>query len=123
MIRSRSALIVLVLTLAGGLAGIGENRPIPNRISPHEIISAHVGSRGGPLMMIVYGRPYSKDPKSGEIRKIWGGLIKWDKADRLGADEATLLLTQQPMVFGDTVIPAGAYTLYIVPSETGTSKL
>ena len=34
-----------------------------------------------------------------------------------------MLLTQQPLAFGDTVIPAGAYTLYIVPSEHGTSKL
>jgi hypothetical protein len=72
---------------------------------------------------ITYGRPFSKDSKTGETRKIWGGLVKWDKADRLGSDEATLLLTQQPIQFGETVIPAGAYTLYIVPSETGVSKL
>ena len=55
--------------------------------------------------------------------KSGGGLVAWDKADRLGADEATLLLTQQPLVIGETTIPAGAYTLYIVPSETGVSKL
>jgi hypothetical protein len=98
--------------------------PAPRpRVSPHETIQAVIGGRGGPRVTITYGRPYSKDPKTGEIRKIWGGLVKWDKADRLGADEATLLLAQQPLVFGDTVIPAGAYTLYIVPSETGTSKL
>jgi hypothetical protein len=93
------------------------------RISPHETVQTIVGGRGGPRVTITYGRPYSKDPKSGEIRKIWGSLVKWDKADRLGADEATLLLTQQPLDFGGTVIPAGAYTLYIIPSETGTSKL
>lgn len=101
-------------------------QPLPpprTRVSPHETIQAIIGGRGGPRITITYGRPYSKDPKTGEIRKIWGNLVKWDKADRLGADEATLLLTQKPLVFGDTVIPAGAYTLYIVPSETGTSKL
>jgi hypothetical protein len=75
------------------------------------------------LVSITYGRPFSKDPKTGENRVIWGGLVKWDKADRLGADEATLFLTQRPLVFGDTTIPAGAYTLYIVPSATGPSKL
>jgi hypothetical protein len=64
-----------------------------------------------------------KDPKTGEPRKIWGGLVPWGKADRLGADEATLLLTQKPLVFGRTTIPAGAHTIYIVPSETGPSKL
>lgn len=93
------------------------------RISPHETISAVIGGRGGNRVTLTYGRPYSKDPKSGEIRKIWGNLVKWEKGDRLGADEATLLLTQQPLVFGTTTIPAGAYTLYIVPSEKGTSQL
>jgi hypothetical protein len=101
-------------------------QPLPaarTRVSPHETIQTVVGGRGGNRVTITYGRPYSKDSKTGETRKIWGGLVKWDKADRLGADEATLLLTQKPLVFGETVIPAGAYTLYLVPSETGTSKL
>jgi hypothetical protein len=49
--------------------------------------------------------------------------VKWVKPDRLGADEATLLLTQHPLQFGETVIPAGAYTLYLVPSETDVTKL
>lgn len=93
------------------------------RVSPHETIQTVIGGRGGNRVTLTYGRPYSKDPKSGEIRKIWGNLVKWDKADRLGADEATLLLTQKPLVFGTTEIPAGAYTLYIVPSENGTSQL
>jgi hypothetical protein len=93
--------------------------------SPHETTSTIIGvdRRTGNRVTVTYGRPFSRDPKTGETRKIWGGLVKWDKADRLGADEATLLLTQQPIQFGETVIPAGAYTLYIVPSETGASKL
>src|SRR4051812_37390206 len=63
--------------------------PAPRtRVSPHETIQGVIGGRGGPRVTITYGRPYSKDPKTGEIRKIWGGLVKWDKADRLGADEA-----------------------------------
>jgi len=94
----------------------------PPRISPHETISYREG-RGSTLVTITYGRPYSKDPKTGEIRKIWGGLVKWGKGDRLGADEATLLLTQQPLQIGDKVIAPGAYTLYIIASETGTSQL
>ncbi len=98
--------------------------PAPRaRVSPHETINTVIGGRGGNRITLTYGRPYSKDPKTGEIRKIWGNLVKWDKADRLGADEATLLLTQQPLAFGDTVIPAGAYTLYLIPSETGATKL
>jgi len=96
--------------------------PARVRLSTHETISTAIG-KGGPRITITYGRPFSKHPKTGEVRKIWGGLVKWDKADRLGADEATLLLTQQPLQFGDVVIPAGAYTLYIVPSEKSSSQL
>ena len=94
-------------------------------VSPHETIGTIIGvdRRTGNRVTVTYGRPFSRDPKTGETRKIWGGLVKWDKADRLGSDEATLLLTQQPIQFGETVIPAGAYTLYIIPSETGVSKL
>jgi hypothetical protein len=92
--------------------------------SPHETTSAVIGDRHtGNRVTITYGRPHTKDPKTGEARKIWGGLVPWGKAYRLGADEATLLLTQKPLVFGATTIPAGAYTLYLVPSETGVSKL
>ena len=94
-------------------------------VSPHETISTMIGvdRKTANRVTITYGRPFSRDPKTGETRKIWGGLVKWEKADRLGSDEATLLLTQQPIQFGETVVPAGAYTLYIVPSETGVSKL
>ena len=90
------------------------------KISPHETISTVID---GNRVTVSYGRPYSKDSKSGEIRKIWGKLVPWGKAWRLGADEATLLITQKPIVLGDQEIPAGAYTLYMVPEENGTSKL
>ncbi len=94
------------------------------RVSPHETVSKVIGERRtGNRVTITYGRPFSADPKTGEVRKIWGGLVPWDKPWRLGADEATLLLTQQPLVFGETTIPAGAYTLYLIPSETGASQL
>lgn len=92
--------------------------------SPHETTSAVIGDRKtGNRVTITYGRPHTADPKTGAPRKIWGGLVPWEKPDRLGADEATLLLTQKPLVFGATTIPAGAYTLYQVPSENGVSKL
>lgn len=108
---------------AAAMPGVAPTPAPRARISPHETVSATIGGRTGPRVTVTYGRPYSKDSKTGEIRKIWGNLVKWDKADRLGADEATLLLTQQPLVIGETTIPAGAYTLYIIPSENGTSQL
>jgi hypothetical protein len=84
------------------------------RKSPHETVSQVVD---GGRVTITYGSPYMKG------RKIWGGLVPYDKAWRMGADEATSLITQKPLLFGDTTIPAGAYTLYFVPNEDGSAKL
>lgn len=130
--------VTIALALVGAVSLVAQSTPAPapaappkpriassGGVSPHETISTIIGvdRRTGNRVTITYGRPFSRDPKTGETRKIWGGLVKWDKADRLGADEATLLLTQQPIQFGETVVPAGAYTLYLVPSETGVSQL
>ena len=118
-------LLVILLYVASSLAQTNAPRASqPGRKSPHETVSTVIGDRRtGNRITITYGRPYTADPKTGQARKIWGGLVPWDKADRLGADEATLLITQKPLVFGATTIPAGAYTLYQMPSETGASKL
>ena len=90
------------------------------RVSPHETVSAVIdGSR----VTVIYGRPYTKDPKTGEARKIWGGLVPYGKVWRTGADEATTLITQKPLVFGETTVPAGTYTLYMLPQEDGSAKL
>jgi hypothetical protein len=108
-------IFVVSLVLVGQTA-TGQQK----RISPHETISTVVA---GNRVTITYGRPYSKDPKSDKIRKIWGDLVPWGKAWRTGADEATTLIIQQPIMIGDTMLPAGAYTLYTIPMENGPSKL
>ena len=116
MKRFVSALLLLAVLLGGVLPLSAQQ----NRVSPHEIISRAID---GNRITVVYGRPYSKNPKSDEIRKIWGGLVPYGKVWRMGADEATLLITQQPIMLGDTMIPAGAYTLFALPNEAGSSKL
>lgn len=109
-----------LLALAATLLLAAPAQAQQKRTSPHETVSTVIdGSR----VTITYGRPYTKSPKNGEMRKIWGGLVPYGKAWRMGADEATLLVTQQPLAIGDATIPAGAYTLYFVPNEDGSAKL
>lgn len=108
------------LALVPALQAAPAERTSDGRLSPHQTTSTVID---GCRVTVTYGRPYTRSPKTGELRKIWGGLVAWGKADRLGADEATLLITQRPLQFGATLIPAGAYTLYQVPSENGPSKL
>jgi len=112
--------ILLTLVIAALLIGAAVLPAQQTRISPHETISAVVEKN---RVTVVYGRPYSKDPKSGEIRKIWGTLVPYDKIWRVGADEATLFITQQTLMVGGTELPAGAYTLFMLPSADGPSKL
>ena len=95
-------------------------------VSPHETTGAVIGDRrSGARVTITYGRPFIKNPRTGEVRKVWGGpLAPWGKAWRMGADEATMLTTTQPLSIGGATIPAGvAFTLYMIPEESGTSKL
>ena len=90
------------------------------RVSPHETVSATIA---GAEIKIVYGRPYTKDPKSGEMRKIWGGLVPYGEVWRMGADEATILTTDHDLDLGGTKIPAGSYSLFLQPEESGAAKL
>ena len=90
------------------------------RVSPHETVN---GTVDGAKITIVYGRPYSKDPKSGEKRKIWGTLVPYDKVWRLGADEATILTTDKDITIGGTAIPAGSYSLYLWPTAAGAKLI
>ena len=115
-IRSAAVLVVMAAIVMGASPVMAQQK----RVSPHETVSAVVD---GNRVTVVYGRPYTKDPKSGEPRKIWGGLVPFGKIWRTGADEATLFITQQDLQMGDATIPAGAYTLWTLPNEDGTAKL
>ena len=110
-------LTIIATTLVGTLPLMAQQK----RVSPHETISKDLGE--GSRVTVVYGRPFSKDPKSGEARKIWGGLVPYGKVWRTGSDETTLFVTQQTLLFGETTIPAGAYALFTLPEEDGSSKL
>jgi hypothetical protein len=116
MNKIQSALIAALVVL-GALPMFAQPK---NRVSPQATVTADID---GNNLKIVYSRPYSKDPKSGEIRKIWGKLVPYGKVWRTGANEATLLTVTQPIVLGGTEIPAGTYSLYTLPVEEGASKL
>lgn len=116
----RVAGVVCALVVAAAVVPAVALQAQQKRTSPHETISQNFG---GSRVMVVYGRPYTKDPKTGEKRKIWGGVVPFGKVWRMGADESTLLVTEQPLKFGETTVPAGAYSLFMWPNEDGTAKL
>ncbi len=134
LLVSLSFCAALVAALPLGAQDAGKKKqaapPLPGAgtggATPHATTSTVIGPNRneGSRVTITYGRPFAIHPrKGGEPRKIWGGLVAWDKPDRLGADEATTILTQHPIEIAGTTIPAGIHTLYIIPSATGPSKL
>lgn len=60
-----------------------------------------------------YGTPQKRG------RDIWGALVPFGRVWRTGANQATHLTTTEDLLFGDLLVPAGAYTLYSIPEATG----
>lgn len=113
----RNILLLASAAFAATSLVLAQDHP---RVSPHETVKANVG---GDEISISYGRPFTKDPKSGEARKIWGTLVPFGKVWRMGADEATLLTTKRALEFGSTTVPAGTYSLYMLPEENGAKLI
>ncbi len=110
--------VVVLATVVSLLSTVPADaqRPKRKRVSPHETVSETIA---GNKVSVTYGRPYSKNPRGTDIRKIWGSLVPYGKAWRLGADEATTLVLEKGIKIGDAAIPAGTYTLYLIPEENG----
>lgn len=109
--------LLLSLSLVAASLAFADDKP---RVSPHETVTADVD---GSDVTIVYGRPYTKDPKTGAPRKIWGELVPFGKVWRTGADEATLMTTKQALDIGGTAVPAGTYSLYTLPDANGAKLI
>lgn len=75
-----------------------------NRKSPHETVESND-------VKVTYGRPYKKG------REIFGGLEKYGKVWRTGADEATEITFAKDMTFGGQPVKAGTYTLFTIPEK------
>jgi len=109
--------LLLSLSLVAASFAFADDKP---RVSPHETVTADID---GSDVTIVYGRPYTKDPKTGAPRKIWGELVPFGKVWRTGADEATIMTTKQALDIGGTTVPAGSYSLYTLPDANGAKLI
>jgi len=69
------------------------------------------GTINGATITIDYSSPSVKG------RKIWGGLVPYDKVWRAGANEATLFTTSKDILVEGKKLPAGKYSLYAIPGE------
>ena len=120
MNRFKFLTVLAVAALSATALSAQEQKKKKERPSPAATASADID---GNQVKIAYSRPKMKDPKSGEVRKIWGGLVPYGKVWRTGANEATLLTTTQPVVIGGFQLGAGTYSLFTVPQADGSAKL
>jgi hypothetical protein len=67
---------------------------------------------GGQTVTVDYSSPRAKG------RKIFGGIVPFDKVWRAGANEATSFVTDTDLTVGGTAVPAGKYTLFTIPEAS-----
>ena len=83
-------------------------------ISPRDTARGSIGSA---TAMVDYSRPSKRG------RRVWGEVVPWGKVWRLGADFATHVVFSADVRVGGVEVPAGTYTLWMLPQETGESQL
>lgn len=69
------------------------------------------GEIHGIAVSIDYGAPSVKG------RTIWGGLEKYGKVWRAGANENTTVAFDKNVSINNVILPAGKYGFFIIPSE------
>jgi hypothetical protein len=93
--------VFLLLTMVSALSVFGQTG---QRKSPHDTLTSENAT-------ITYGRPY----KNG--REIFGGLEKYGKVWRLGADEATTITFNKDVKIAGKPVKAGKYSMFAIPNE------
>jgi hypothetical protein len=63
---------------------------------------------------VEYGRPVARG------RELFGALVAWDKIWHPGADSATRIRFSRDVLLEGKSLPAGEYSLWLIPRERGT---
>jgi hypothetical protein len=85
------------------------NRPL-GLLSPRDTARTTLA---GATLWVDYGRPMKRG------RVIFGDVVPWNTVWRTGANAATQFNTAVDLVIGGAKVPAGTYTLWTLPSQTG----
>lgn len=81
-----------------------DGKPLP---SPRDMSEVDMN---GTTVKISYGAPSLRG------RKMIGDHDPYGQVWRLGANEATSFVTNAPVMVGGTLVPAGSYTLFALPT-------
>jgi len=109
MQKSRMLFVAVMVAILAAGTSAQEQQKAP--LSPPG--TASVKFDDGKTVTIDYSRPSMRN------RKIFGGLVPYGQIWRTGANAATSLKTDVNLTIGGAAVPAGSYTLFTIPSETG----
>ena len=106
-----AGVVLIGLTTLAIMAVEARARQFPRsnaaRPSPHDTVKTSID---GAELTVTYGRPSMRG------RKIMGALVPYGHWWCPGADEATELTTSKPLRVGALLVPAGTYTVYMLPT-------
>ena len=108
-IPRRATVVALALALA--LASCGR---VPSGAKRKSQPALLVQRMGAGRISVRYNRPAARG------RALFGGIVPWDSVWCPGADEATRLnLSEDVEIAHRTRLPAGAYSLWMIPRASG----
>lgn len=102
-----STFVVIGLLAVPVTSHAEENLQLP-QASPRAKVEQRVG-------ITDFSLEYSSPAVKG--RKIWGGLLPYDKAWRAGANASTKLTATHDFKLGGEQVKAGAYSIFMIPGE------
>jgi len=89
------------------------SRPL-GELSPRDSVAATIG---GANVSVAYGSPRKRG------RAVFGALVPWDRPWRTGANNATFFTTDQAIRAGSVRVPAGKYSVFTIPGQSGWTLL
>ena len=98
-----------VVALCTVFLGTASAQDKSSRPSPPAQAKCNPGS--GKTVTVDYSSPRAKG------RKIYGELVPYGKIWRAGANEATTFVTDTDVNVGGTTVPAGSYTMFVIPNQ------
>lgn len=108
MKNTMKGLLLLFISTMTVAAAAQEPKP---KLSPAETVTGKIKDA---QITINFGSPAVKG------RKIWGGLEPFEKVWRAGANNATTFATDKDIKVEGKLLPAGTYSFFLIPRESGT---
>lgn len=108
--HGKALTVTMTLGLAIALSPVwGQRGDDAKRLSKNGKTEATIA---GAEVVLEFGRPSVKD------RKVWGGLVPFDRVWRSGADECTTITLGSDVLVEGQALPAGKYSLFTIPGES-----